>query len=334
MNYKKKDRIKKVLAGEPPDRIPVSIWGHDFLREWSAEELAAQTIEKQQQYDYDFVKMNPRWTFFAELWGNRYEPPKEQRHPRLLRKVIEEVEDFSKIQLIANSHPIFDEHLQALEMIIAEIGEDVDVIYTLFSPLAVAGLLCGGVGEPLVTYAKRDPSTIHHALEAITGSLRHHVSDALDRGASGLFFAPLQWTSTVICDPGFYEEFGKPYDLEVLSTAENASFNMLHVCGDQIEMDRFTGYPVQVLNWDSFGPGNPSLSHVHAYTDKVVAGGIPHRKLHQMNLSEITETADKSVGGIKDRVLLTGGCAVGALLDSDRRRYVREVAETIRYDSA
>ena len=77
MNYSKKDRIKKVLSGETPDRIPVSIWGHDFLREWSAKELAAQTIEKQQQYDYDFVKMNPRWTFFAELWGNRYEPPKE-----------------------------------------------------------------------------------------------------------------------------------------------------------------------------------------------------------------------------------------------------------------
>jgi uroporphyrinogen decarboxylase len=213
MNYKKKDRIKKVLSGETPDRIPVSIWGHDFLREWSAEDLAAQTIEKQRQYDYDFVKMNPRATFWAELWGNRYEPPKEQRQPRLLHKAIEEVEDFSKIQSLTNSHPIFDEHLQALEMIIAEIGDDVDVIYTVFSPLAVAGLLCGGVGEPLITLAKSNPKAIHHALEAISGSLKHHVSDALNRGASGLFYAPLQWTSTVNCDPGFYEEFGKPYDL-------------------------------------------------------------------------------------------------------------------------
>jgi uroporphyrinogen decarboxylase len=329
MSYSKRDRIKKVLSGEIPDRIPVSIWGHDFLREWSAEDLAAQTIEKQQQYDYDFVKMNPRATFWAELWGNRYEPPKEQRQPRLIHKVVEKAEDFSEIGELTNAHPVFEEHLQALEMIMAEIGEDVDVIYTLFSPLAVAGLLCGGVGEPLITFAKDDPVTVHDALEVITTSLKNHVSGVLDRGASGLFYAPLQWTSTVICDPGFYEEFGKPYDLEVLAVTKNTSFNMLHMCGDQIEVDRFTGYPVQVLNWDSFGAGNPSLEHVHANTDKAVAGGIPHRKLHKMNLGEIKETAEKSVGGIKDRVLLTGGCAVGALLDSERRRYVREVAEWI-----
>ena len=85
----------------------------------------------------------------------------------------------------------------------------------------------------------------------------------------------------------------------------------------------------QVLNWDSFGTGNPSLAHVHRNTDKVVAGGIPHRKIHKMSLGEIKDAAEKSVTGIKNRVMLTGGCAVGALLDSERRRYVREIADHI-----
>ncbi|MFC1886853.1 uroporphyrinogen decarboxylase family protein [Thermodesulfobacteriota bacterium] len=333
MKTNKKDRIHKVLSGETPDRIPVSIWGHDFLREWSAKELAAQTIEKQQQYDYDFVKLNPRWAFFPELWGNQYEPPDEQRHPRLLHKIIEKADDFSAIEMLTNSHPVFEEHLQALEAVLAAIGEDVDVIYTLFSPLAVAGHLCGGTGEPLLTFAKQHPKLIHQALETIAKSLKLHVDDVLDKGASGLFFASLQWTSTEICDPAFYSEFGRPYDLAVLDSAKRASFNMLHICGNQIQIDRFIDYPVQVLNWDSFGPGNPSLAHVHGHTDKVVAGGIPHREIHKLSLGEIKEVAEKSVAGIKDRVMLTGGCAVGALLDPERRRYVRDIAENILMNS-
>ena len=64
-----KERVRAVLAGEPVDRLPVSVWGHDFLREGSAADLANQTVERHRQYDYDFVKINPRWTLFAEPWG-------------------------------------------------------------------------------------------------------------------------------------------------------------------------------------------------------------------------------------------------------------------------
>ena len=80
-----KQRVREVLAGQAPDRLPVSVWGHDFLREWSAQELAAHTIERQRQFDYDFVKLNPRWTLFAEPWGNQYIPPTEQ--------IIEQLQD-------------------------------------------------------------------------------------------------------------------------------------------------------------------------------------------------------------------------------------------------
>ena len=107
---------------------------------------------------------------------------------------------------------------------------------------------------------------------------------------------------------------------------------MLHVCGNHIEIERFTSYPVQALNWDIFAPGNPSLAHVHANSDKVVAGGIPYDKLRSMDFGEIKAATEKSVEGIKNRVMLAGGCAVDPLLDSQRRRYVRDVAENIRYE--
>lgn len=332
MNADKKKRIATVLAGNVPDRIPVSIWGHDFLREWSAKDLADQTVEKHQQADYDFIKLNPRWTFFGEIWGNKYKPPTEQVFPEALHRVVAQAEDFYKVEQVEPSNPVFKEHLEALELVLEEVGHDVDVIYTLFSPLAVAGLLCGMVGDPLTEMAGQNPGAVHHALEVITESLKLHIRDVLKAGASGLFYAPLPWTSTEICDPAFYSEFGTPYDLAVLESAKDAPFNMLHACGNHIQLERFYSYPVHVLNWDNFGAGNPSLSQVHADSDKVVAGGIPHRTLHEMSHDEIKKDAETAIGHIKDRIMLAGGCAVFPTLSSDTRQYIREIAETMRFE--
>ena len=80
-------------------------------------------------------------------------------------------------------------------------------------------------GEPLISMARQNPSAVHHALEVLTETLKEHVSDVLERGSAGLFYAPLPWTSTDVCDAAFYAEFGKPYDLEVLASAEAAPFN-------------------------------------------------------------------------------------------------------------
>ena len=182
MNHK--ERVRAVLNGERPDRLPVSTWGHDFLREWSAEELAAHTVERQKKYDYDFVKLNPRWTLFAEPWGNRYRKPTEQKFPRLEHKVVACAEDLAALPEVPSDHPVFREHVRALQLVLDELGESVDVLVTIFSPLAVAGLLAGGVGEPLIGYGRENPEVLHEALEHISRTLAGHTSDLIAAGAS------------------------------------------------------------------------------------------------------------------------------------------------------
>ncbi|MEM9621166.1 MAG: uroporphyrinogen decarboxylase family protein, partial [Pseudomonadota bacterium] len=207
-----KQRIRAVLAGEPPDQLPVATWGHDFLREWSAAELAAHTIERQRKYNYDFVKLNPRWTLFAEPWGNQYARPVEQKFPRLTRRIVETAQDLHDVPQVASSHPILQEHVEAMRLVVDELGNEVDVLATVFAPLAVVGLLCGGVGEPLRTYAQTEGAALHQVLTDVAGTLAGHVTDLLQAGASGVFYAPLQWTSLDVCDAAFYAEFGRPYD--------------------------------------------------------------------------------------------------------------------------
>ena len=68
----KTERVFAALRGESVDRVPVSAWWHDFPREWSAASLAEATIEAYKKYGWDFVKVNPRASYYAEDWGPRY----------------------------------------------------------------------------------------------------------------------------------------------------------------------------------------------------------------------------------------------------------------------
>ncbi len=327
MNHK--ERVSAVLRGAPVDRVPVATWGHNFLREWSAAELAAHTIERHREYNYDFVKLNPRWTLFAEPWGNVYQPPVEQRFPRLTHKVVSALSDLPELTHVSPTHPAFAEHIEALQLVVDAIGDDVDVIATLFSPLSVLGLLAGGVGEPVVTYAREQPELVHKTLQHITETLSGHAQQLVGNGASGLFYAALQWTSLDICDAAFYQEFGRPYDLQVLQSVQTAPLNMFHVCGNNIALPRFFDYPVAVLNWDNFGPGNMSLREASALTSQVVAGGVPHRKLHKLSNDELAEIARDALQGAGANVMLAGGCGVGATVADDIRRHVTQVAQQL-----
>ena len=73
----KRERVQAAVRGEAVDRVPVSFWGHDFLREWSAEDLRDAMVESVRTYDYDYLKVNPRATYYAEAWGCTFTRPKE-----------------------------------------------------------------------------------------------------------------------------------------------------------------------------------------------------------------------------------------------------------------
>jgi len=317
----KKERVRAALRGDPVDHVPVSLWGHDFLREWSVADLAAQTLEAYRAHDWDFIKLNPRWTFFGEAWGNEYEPPTEQRFPRLKRCVVEAAAELEAIRPVDPAGGVFGEQLEALRLIVGKVGAEVDVLYTVFSPLSVVGLICGGVGEPLVSYAAEDPALVHTAIANVATTLTEHGKLALEAGAAGLFYAPLQWSSRRVCSPDFYREHGRPYDLQLLQAVRRADFNVLHICGDENMLDEFLDYPVTALNWADRGDGNPSLAEVRSQTKLTLMGGIDHSHLHRATEDEVRAQAEEALGLGPAGLILAGGCGIppatpGAIKDA------------------
>lgn len=196
---------------------------------------------------------------------------------------------------------------------LAEVGEDVDVLYTVFSPLAVLGLICGGVGQPLLGFAAEDAASVHGTLNRLTEILANHARLALKASAAGLFYAPLQWSSRRVCDEDFYREFGRPYDLQLLQTVPEAEFNVLHVCGNDNMLEWLLDYPVHAINWADHGEGNDSLAEARGKTSLTLMGGIENAHLHEATPDDVTTQAREALAACPDRFMLAGGCGISPL---------------------
>ena len=317
----KRERVRAALRGEPVDRVPVSLWGHDYLREWSPEELVEATVEQYRAHEWDFIKLNPRASYFAEAWGSRYERPTEPHSPRLQRPAVDSVEALGALRPVDPRGGVFGEHLAALRLLLQQVGAEVDVLHTVFSPLSVVGALCGAEAR-LLDFAAADPAAAHGAVAAATVTLTGYAEAAVEAGAAGIFFAPLAWASHDMCSEAFYREFGRPYDLQVLGRVRAAEFNVLHVCRDHNMIDLLLDYPVAVLNWADRGDGNPSLTEVKRRTAKAVMGGVSQARLAEMSAEEVTAQARDALASGAERLFLAAGCSIPATTPEANRAAV------------
>lgn len=323
----KKERIRAALAGGQVDRPPVGFWGHDFLREWSPQEFAAYTVERYRRYDDDFIKLNPRATYYYEAWGNRYDRPDTQRQPRMLDHAVKTPEQFAALAELDPATGPFGEQLEALRLVVREVGAEVDIVQTVFNPLSVGARLLGPELDAFKGLARTDPAGTHSGLATIARVLARYSAACVEAGASGVFFATVDWGTADSADEAFYREFGRPYDLQVLQAVRGAPFNILHVCRNNNFLRLLLDYPVAAFNWDAHGRGNVSLAEGLKLTDRAVMGGIDRQALVTADpaaLAAQAQEAVRSTGG--RRVILAGGCSVAPEARAENIRAVMEAA--------
>ncbi len=307
----KKERVRAALAGQRPDRVPAGFWGHDYAREWSAESLAAAMLESFHRYDWDFLKVNPRATYYAEAFGCRVErDPAGARGPRIVEASLNTADDLAALRPVSGTEGVFAEQLQALRLI----GEGIagaDYVQTVFSPLSVVGYASGRRLDAVRGWMTDAPDALHHALDAITDTLADYAAACLEAGASGIFFATTDWATRACITPEQYAEFGRPFDLRVLEAVQGAELNVLHVCRAENMLLDLLDYPVQAFNWADREAGNPSLAEVQSRTDRAVMGGVALSTLSTgapADVEAAVHDAIDSTGG--RRLLVAPGCSV------------------------
>ena len=332
----KHERVRAALSGDEVDRVPVSAWGHDFLREWSAEGLAEATVEAYRRYDWDFIKVNPRASYNVEPWGTVYEPSgNPDESPRLAHSALRSATDLERIQPVDITSGPFGEQLDALAIIAQAVGDEVPILQTLFSPLAVVRRLCGSA-QFVQEMMKMAPQRLERALSSIAESQKAYVSLCLKRGVAGIFFATVEWGSRNEASKNQYERFARPFDLDVLAEAKEGYFNVLHVCRDDNRLMDLLDYPVHAFSWATPSPegglGNPTLREILDLTDRAAMGGAAHGdamvSMSPEAVADMGEKAASETGG--RRFLLAPGCSLPPSVPDQNVRALREAAEGTR----
>lgn len=326
--YSKRERVEAALAGEPVDRVPVSAWRHFIPEERSVPALTAASLRHFQEYDWDWLKLNPRATYYAEAWGNRYDY--EQYHgvlPRLVDGPLNSPADLERIEAVDSMGGVFGEQLEQVRQVRAGIG-DAHLLQTVFSPLSVLAFLAGRSESPqqdkvvesqfagVRRLIRENPEGTHAALQAVSATLAGYAAAAVEAGASGLFYAIVRLARQGVLTEAEYAEFGRPYDLQVLQAVQGAPFNMLHICGPYAYFDSIADYPVHAVNWAAVGQHNPTVGEAAGRTRLALVGGVDEEGVLQHGTpQEVIEQASEAIRATGGRgFLLAPGC--GAAMDA------------------
>ncbi|TMD98597.1 MAG: hypothetical protein E6I72_02840 [Chloroflexi bacterium] len=229
-----RQRVEAALAMDVADRPPVGAWGHTYREEWSPGDLAAITVERARRFGWDFVKFQPRASTFAEAFGSVYHPSGHSlRAPVMIRPAVPDLDAWTSVQL-ANPKAL-DDQVESIGIVARELGPDVPVIQTVFSPLTVGGYLVGKSQSRVVRDLRQHPETVGPALERIAEALLDFSNRSVRAGAAGIFFAVSGYAGDKVMKEAVYRDLALPYDLAVLDALpEKAWFNVLHLCGSNL----------------------------------------------------------------------------------------------------
>lgn len=262
--------------------------------------------------------------------------------PRFISGPINAPVDLEKIQVVNSIGGVFAEQLDLLKQIKAGLG-GAHFVQTVFSPLSVLAFL---VARPqghnidaavqaqydgLRRFIQENPQGVHAALQNISTTLAKYAAAAVEVGASGIFFAIVKLARQGVLSETEYEEFGKPYDLQVLQAVQGASFNLLHICGPQVYFETAIKYPVHAINWAAVNQHNPTVGEAAQSTLQALVGGVDELgALQNGTPDQVVAEARAAIQATNGRrFLLTPGCATSVDVPITNLAALRQAVELI-----
>ena len=307
-----RERVEAAIALRLADRPPVGAWGHTYKEEWTPAELARVTVERARRFGWDFVKFQPRASCFAEAFGSVYKPSGHRLRAPVVEKIaVPDVESWQRLEVV--NPKALDDQVEAIGMVARELGPDVPVIQTVFSPLTVAGYLVGRSKSRVMRDLRKHGEVTAPAMQRIADVLVDFSQRSVDAGAAGVFYAISGYASRDSMPEQVYRDLVLPLDLSVLERLpREAWFNVVHLCGSNLYFGLSRDLPAQVISWSVHNQGNPTLAEGRRISGKAVMGGLGQRStLLYGPPPEIEAEVRRAVGETGGRGLLVApGCSV------------------------
>jgi uroporphyrinogen decarboxylase len=322
----KRERLQAAIEGEVADRPAVALWRHFPVDDQDPKALAEATAAFQRDFDFDFIKVTPASSFCVRDWGVEDEWRGSTEGTReYSRRVIHDLNDWRKLKVLDPESGALNDQLRCLELLRQEVGSEVPIIQTIFSPLAQAKNLAGQ--KVLFEHLHRDPELVEGGLNAITQSVLAFIDSARSHVIDGIFYA-IQHASYEFFDQQSYARFGETYDQEILAVTEDFWLNVLHLHGESLMFDLADKYPVQVVNWHDRETW-PDLEEGKNRTAAAVCGGISRETMVFGDPQSIVHEAKEAIDSMKGGrgFILGTGCVVPVIAPRVNIKIARDVID-------
>jgi uroporphyrinogen decarboxylase len=269
------ERVQAVIDGRRPDRPPFSFWHHFAPDELAGARAVEAHVRNVEAYDLDFLKI---------MDDNRHP------RPRSSNGVVSTAADLERLTVLRGDEDSFGRQLELIGALTRRFRGELLMTTTVFNSWTTLRNMtepASDVHGPPSLDETRDPrdatlarlwreapAAFEQALSVITESTANFTRHCLAAGADGIFLSLRDdWVDTPENGPGLYDRLVRPADLQVLAAAAPGRFNMLHVCGQALDFDRFATYPVHVINWADRYAG-PSIAEALPETRAAVCAGL------------------------------------------------------------
>ena len=307
----KRERVERALRGDEVDRVPISFWRHFPGKDGTAEELAAETIAFQREYDLDLVKLMPTGMYAVQDYGCRVElQPGPIGTTRLVESPITRPDDWPRLSVVDPRSGVLGEQVRCVRLVREALGPDVPILQTIFSPLTMAAKMVGSDFQRHITEAE---DHLRVALERMAADVVAFGLACLEAGADGFFFAT-QLASPEVLPEETYRRLGVPYDLRVLDSLddnEGAWLTVLHLHGSRPLFNLANEYSVDAVNWHD-RETEPMLGDAMSLTQRGLAAGIARSGPIALGdvestVTEVRNAIDQTGGR---RLIVAPGCVV------------------------
>src|SRR2546423_3239266 len=305
-------RVEAALAMSVADRPPVGGWGHTYREEWSPPDLAAITVVRARRFGWYFVKFQPRASSFAEAFGSLYHPSGHRlRGPILIKPAVPDLDSWHSVELV--NRKALDDQVESIGIVARELGPDVPVIQTVFSPITVGGYLVGKSQTGVVRELRKHSELVGRAMEKVADALIDFSRRSVAAGAAGIFYAISGYAGRGVMTEDTYRDLVLPYDQAVLGALpDGAWFNIVHLCGSNLNFKLVRDMPAHAVSWSVHNQGNPSLAEGREIAGRAVVGGLSQRTTlvygPPPNIEAEARNAARKTGGAA--LILAPGCSV------------------------
>ncbi len=320
--WSKFDRFEATLHNELADRTPVAAWGHFVPEELLPKSLAEKTADFTEAYDWDWIKLNLRATFYGEAWGTHYDHSNiDVFQPSVISALITEPEHVWRVhrETGIRSKSFADGVLTT--KLLAEAAPEVPIVQTVFNPLTSLLEIAAQPldlrdrieGSPSFATLPRlldeQPEGVKYALGEISAAYLAYFEQLKAAGATGLFYAIPPAGNNPALNRNQVRDISIEWDRQLIGGAKEIGLKViLHACGEDSDPQGLVDLGADALSWDQSSPLNPAINQIPGI---VPVGGVNRLAVDRQEVETVEREAAKTesqLAGVP--YLLTPTCAI------------------------